>query len=438
MRILFLSVHVALFFYFVRRRFDLFSITFFASTVYFLPAYAGFVAYDYRTSERYAISVELYLFYIVYFILLFAFALLSQLTANDSRVSPIDAHDITGDSRLSSLVFLLRIATPICLGIAAVSTPGGLLQQEKRDLLDSLSVSYGVFQNLCFYYVVASGAMRSRRDFACASAYCVFDLIVGFRSVAAFSLFSLLTVLALMGRARRLVINAGIPLFIAFAFFIGSTYKAALFYFLVGGVQRVVEYFTDLDALVESMIFNEAFSQQHIFNKVLEVDFGVPVDYVLEMGRLFFPGIANQIFGRTQSFNDFFQPYLYPEIPWGMASNVWAEQYSVGGYIWLYIFTTLLFCALFLMNRWMLRQARRGHLDKVVYSVVLVVPALLYMHRNDLLYQLVLVRNMALILLAFGLFSAACGINIRFRKAIQAASAEANLPASQHKRNCVN
>jgi hypothetical protein len=175
--------------------------------------------------------------------------------------------------------------------------------------------------------------------------------------------------------------------------------------FLLDGVPGIADYITDPDALTYSLYQNEAFSQQHIFNKVLETDFSVPPDYALNIARWFFPGIANTLFGKNLSFNDYFQPTFYPEVPWGMASNIWAEQYSAGGIIWLYIFVVLFAIGLTLINNVATRFVQTGQTDRLVLLVAMVAPTLLYMHRNDLLYELVLVRNKALLLLAVGLLS---------------------------------
>ena len=405
MQTIFIVFHLSLLIYFIFRRFDLFTLAFYTSTVYFLPGYFGYASYEVSGDlQQDPLGSGIYAFYFVYYALLFLCALLVTIPCGADELP----HDSTsqnaahGSERLSRLLTLLRLTVPVLLIAAQMLTPGGLWQEDKQDLLDSASMAYPIFQNAAFAYLVIAVMRKSRFDCMLGALYCCVDLVLSFRSVTAFAFFALMTVYLMRRRVKSIGVGWLVPLIIAAAFLFGSVYKSMVVRYVVDGVPGVEAYFQDPTALGQSFAQNEAFQQQHIFNKVMETDFAVPRGYVWNMARLFFPGLANALFGRDLSFNDYFQPALYPEVPWGMASNIWAEQYSTGGPIWLYAFLVMFFVVLFALNSLALRLIAEGNSDKFLIVVVMTVPVLLFMHRNDLLYQLVLVRNMGALLIVLG------------------------------------
>lgn len=411
MRFLFIAVHLSLLVYFVRRRFDLITVAFYASSAYFLPGYFGYVCYDARDLQLDPISLELYVFYISFYLLLFVCAVCGTPAECSARwgSQTYQQADDRPDPRLSTALVILRFIVPALLLLGEYLTVGGLWREDKQELLDSLSWAYVAFQNATYVYLVVSAVRKSKGDLALAISYCCVDLVVGFRSTAAFALFSLMTI-GLMRRPTNLLRNSLVPMVIVAAFLFGSTYKTLILRYLIDGLPAVADYLSDPASLLESLYQNEAFSQQHIFNRIVETNFQLPVDYPLNMARLFFPGAANVMFGTGMSFNDYFQPSLYPDVPWGMASNIWAEQFAVGGAVGLYAFLLAYGVGLTFANGTSIRFLLAGKDTQFIILSGMAVPALLYMHRNDLLYELVLVRNLGFLVLAIWLV-----VSIRWR-----------------------
>ncbi|HEY4210719.1 MAG TPA: hypothetical protein VGM84_04530 [Steroidobacteraceae bacterium] len=405
MQALFVLIHLGLLVYFIGRRFDLFTLAFYTSTVYFLPGYFGYASYQNAGDlQQDPLGLRIYAFYFAYYGLLFLCALLVQAprAASGPGMDSASQNAVGGSERLFHFLILLRWSVPVLLVAAQLLTPGGLWQEDKQDLLDSASMAYPMFQNGAFVYLVIAVVRKSRLDGLLGAAYCLVDLALSFRSVTAFAFFALVTIYMMQKPRRSIALSCLVPVAIVGAFLFGSVYKSMVVRFAVDGVQGVTAYLQDPAAVGDNFAQNEAFQQQHIFNKVLETDFSVPTGYAWNMARLFFPGLANTLFGRNLSFNDYFQPALYPEVPWGMASNIWAEQYGAGGIVWLYLFVILFFLMLLAINKFALKLLAEGKSDKFLFVVVMIVPVLIFMHRNDLLYQLVLVRDMAGLLVIFG------------------------------------
>ena len=408
MQAAFILTHLTLMVYFIRRRFDLITAAFYTSSVYFLPAYFGYACYDTRDLQLDPLGTQIYFFYICYYVLLWLCSLFIEepwLAGSGEQRLRYSQNMERSSEALARALAVFRWVVPILLPLAQILTPGGLWREDKQDLLDNASLAYPLFENAAYFYLVLAIIRGSKLDRFLSVIFCCVDLVIGFRATAAFSFLTVLAAMVMRRPKKSLLVNFMVPCIIIGAFLFGSVYKSVIVRYVADGPSAITDYLTDPKALEDSLFQNEAFSQQHIFNKVIQTEFSVPPDYTINLARLFFPGVANAIFGKSLSFNDYFQPALYPEVPWGMASNIWAEQYSIGGPFWLYGFLLLFVAVLIFANRLALRLLAAGKIDKFLIVIGIAVPVLLYMHRNDLLYELVLVRNMGILLVTAAFLS---------------------------------
>lgn len=239
-----------------------------------------------------------------------------------------------------------------------------------------------------------------RSGIALAFALCAFDLAMGFRGATAFVLLVGITWLGYKwrGTPRGRTYRLALP-FLFILLYLGSAtisgISAAIRRSALGmdsGDLGTVEW------LGSQVQYTEAFSQQAIFDRAINADIVLPWSYFMDLFRVFVPKV-HEFFGSPNDFNAVFQPLLFPEIPWGMASNIWAEQFCIGGEIWLTAFTLFVFATIGTANRYILSSLAKGHYAGAALLTIFAVPAISYMHRNGLVYQSKLVRDSALIAL---------------------------------------
>jgi hypothetical protein len=241
--------------------------------------------------------------------------------------------------------------------------------------------------------VVISFAQKKWPIFSACLFLLLFDVYTGFRSTLAMSLIAIFTIWLSSKGSQRLTISswkAGvIGLFCALFLFV---YKFMYRLVKKGEWLLALSQLLNSDFYLQSIAKSEPFTTQAILNEIIRAD--------LKVGLTHFKGVAYQfIFFSKElgadltSFNQLFQPKLFPGVAGGMASNIWAEMWSSGGWPLLFIFILFFVITLAVGSKCLL-------LDDPVLKGGL---ALLfsywafYIHRNDLLFQVNLEKRVLFI-----------------------------------------
>ena len=381
--------------YYLNRRFDLFSLTFLTSSIYFLPALFGFTHDGFPPLRKNPILFDVYLFYFYYFIVLFAFSWVSSQTKKRSLTPVASINPVLQNDRdlivLNDIAFILRWLTPVLLLTSAAIMGEHLIASDKKVLLENFTVFYALYQSIALIYIFSSFVCNRKVDFFFGLVYVVIDMIIGFRAVAAFSLISIGAYSLFTKPSRRKTILFALLIF--FAYVIGSIYKILVMSYRLGGPTAELVGLLNVDGLLDALVFTESFTTQEVFKEIIINNFSLPLDYPLEIFRLFLPGVNNFIMGKGLGFNDYYQAVLYPYIPWGMGSNIWAEEYAMWGWYGPAGLVAILFIFLYFINSKSQRWAISGQILKLSLTIILIGPAYFYMHRNDFLYQLGITRN---------------------------------------------
>lgn len=133
----------------------------------------------------------------------------------------------------------------------------------------------------------------------------------------------------------------------------------------------------------------EPFLTQAILEKVVEENYRVPPDHLLNVFAVAVP-FYTEFFPAPLSFNDRFQPDLFPDVrQYGLASNIWAEAWAVGGMPAVVAYV-LIWVVVLWLGSWCLRS-KNDHL--IVLGAICGAYAAFYVHRNDLLYEAILERR---------------------------------------------
>jgi hypothetical protein len=130
------------------------------------------------------------------------------------------------------------------------------------------------------------------------------------------------------------------------------------------------------------------------------------------------PGLAKllRLDPFPETFYDEYKPILYPDITFGTGGNIWAEMYCRFGYVGVATFGILLILTLIGMFR-LLLQCPSIAIAPIAFGGAVVA---FYIHRNDLNYTLVMLRQTAIV---FAIAYALVAVSVRLRRSRKEAAA---------------
>jgi hypothetical protein len=392
MRILYIVVACAGIAYFLlkKRRFDFLTIGWFSALMYFLPALYGKTMLPYGSGDSIpaAIVPETYAVMIAVLVGILGGAFLYDQV-------PHRTHRHLGLSGTASAGnWALFLAVAGCVLSVATTGLGTLLNADKNLVLQNVNRwlifwEFGGAYASVFFFI-----RRQWFRFSLAAAVILFDVFIGFRLAFAFAFIACFTLWAERQGRQRFGVRNLKPIamacsLIAFLFL----YKAVYIPIKVGAWDIVANQLTSPAAYNETITNSEPFVTQTILNQVVISDFHVPFDHfrsVFYQFMFFAPSFG----AKLVSFNDYFQPQLFPEIvDMGMANNIWAEMWSTGGWPLLLLFIGLDVVLLGYVSA-LLR------IDNPELRAAIAVPAVawaFYLHRNDLFVESNILKRLFLV-----------------------------------------
>ncbi len=378
------------FFLVAKRQFDFFTIGFFSTCIYFLPGFFGFALYARAGNPNsWPLSKLLDGTYVVMIVVLiailigaFSFDLFSGKTVINLRLKG------------SKYVVHLTVGFAILGCLATVLESGHeLLSINKNQMMIGISRWH-------ILWVVSSslGAIISFLEkkwiFLCiCAALLLLDMFIGFRSSVALTIISLAVIcFSMKGKSRIVLKHKGMILLSILIVLILFVYKRIYLFVKIGAWDIVSERLMNFDTYIQSVIYSEPFITQVILNEVVKTNFKVTGEHFIGLFNnliLFSPSLGL----KTESFNSQFQPILFPYRDAGMASNIWAEMWSAGGWWLLSTFIIVYVFGLF-VGSYFLRvndPAFKGGVALCFSCWAF------YIHRNELVYQITLEKRIFLI-----------------------------------------
>jgi hypothetical protein len=367
-----------------KRRFDGYSLAFVSACVYFMPGFAGFSMYPSPSGlsptplvpQTYGVFAA-----VLTSVLIGGLAadLLPTLRIR-SRVS----------IPLGGFVPLVALAIGLLGLIGSLgSTGAALLSTDKAIILDQLTRWHILWAAGAAIGAVTAYAEGRPLVFGACLALLAADVFVGFRSTAAITVIAVFTLwLSDRGSSRLLLKNIhvlALGALIAGGFFV---YKWLYIAIKVGNWDLVRSRLADVQFYQAVLATAEPFVTQAVLNEVVKNGWEMDPGH---FGALVYKFIVfSQELGAEQtSFNSLAQPELFPFARGGVASNIWAEMWSSGGWPLLIIFLIVFLAVLGFLGRGITvtQPAMRG-----IMSLLLAYWAF-YIHRNDLSYTIDLWRR---------------------------------------------
>jgi hypothetical protein len=411
-----------------RKAVDPIAAAFGASILYFAPAFFGHIKFSkgYTEGGKYLGEYASTIHPAAYGCMIIVLMAVVSAAAIFDRIPVRHIRRLPGDRFTPSILALIIVVASI-MSIRTVSTY--YLCADKSITLTQIDSWYYWAAYALPLCLVSAVVLRQW----VIAALCVLllgaDIFVGFRVNAAVCLVSLLILIGWMlfhGKRSALmfigiVAIGGMSLFVVktLAYNIKSIYAVTCIFddapheiVIVGrsdsraAVKQFARAFTLGSTYTDSILNSEPFVIQAILNETIAQQFRTPADYLGKQVLSAIPGGAT-IFGLSLGdvplFSDLFKHKLFGDIPFGMASNPWAQAYAAGGYMLIAIFAAIYAGSVGALGY--VFKASKGSLRAL--TLVISVWIAFYFHRNDVMTELGILKQTVYIAIAAVVLSTA-------------------------------
>lgn len=392
MQILFilLTVIVALYFLLKKRQIDLFTIAFFSALIYFTPGLLGFVKYP----GGFKVPIDDKAILVFIFVLLGIWLSAFINDYNNKRKIVGKQNIVVEIEGMNYLSFSLMLVS-LFLSVFIIITLNSQLLQPKSILLPQLGPEYIILHYSAGMALILSFLEGKRKILIVSLMILCFTFLIGSRSHLSLAVIGIIVLyFKRKGRTSLLVNNYGkITLIALFGYIV---FMGKIIY---GGVKQhgiltALSRLFDKNYIIHAFNKIEPFGVQSILNEVILNDFFIGIENLRNI--LYEVTVLPSLFGvEVKSFNDIFQPALFPNANYGMAYNIWAEAISTGGYLFLALIITLFLLGINFFN-------------KLCNSNIPLVKAFgaycgtywsFYIHRSSIAVELTYIRNVSIVLL---------------------------------------
>ncbi len=378
------------YFLFKNRPLDFFTIAFFSSVIYFFPAFFGLVSVPGFTGVTREIEPLAYLPYILVPLLLLVFAFVHDHIPRH--------HDHSEHSRMLSpaVMSVLSERQPfmttaeLVLYTAAFIATVGFLFLGWSEIVTPGKPIYGREHAIYATIVpIAFACSVMMRRYGLATLFLValaVDVIAGNREAIVFAVGAAILIRYLSGRPVRLseswkALLSGLLLLSALI-----VYKEINAAFMSGNYDLVSSRLTSPDWYRMILMRFEPFTTQAILTDSVRTDLIYDGPYFYNLIHSVVPMAQNFGFNVEDNIGQFYDHVLYPFADFGVAGNIWAEGYMIGGWPLMTAYIVL-----YALSPWWINAL--FHRASLAFRPIIAVSAiafLFFIHRTGLEYNLTL------------------------------------------------
>ena len=376
-----------------KRRFDIHSVALAGALVYFSPGFFGWVGNENRAAGVPVQPIH-ELTYVVWITVLLALVWSAAVFDKEVR---------SGKLRVPRLLWTTRALSPFnqwaplalsLLGalVTFSESAGALSSRLKVDVMESV----GRWHILWYAGAVVGGVYAAKRKsqfgLLIAALLAGAHAVVGFRLAIGTGLAAILAVFLSEKTDRSVLLERKAYVLIAVVGLAALFLWKPIYPFLkTGDIEGLQALFDSTDALLQPFWRSEPFGTQAVLNEVLIQNFGSSGEQFLGVvEKLRF--IPTEAFPHYSSFNEQFQPALFPWAKGGLAGNPWAEAYALFGLAGVGLFLAVYVYIVRVLSRWLLF----GSPPIQVLAAILGVFWAVYFHRNQVVVEI----NLAVRLIA--------------------------------------
>lgn len=389
MKIIFMLISLAfLYYYFIfRKKLDIFTIAFLCCEFYFMPGFFGFTTrvFDDKSREYIQCSDTLYGIFILIIMFLFIFTIFNDF---NNKENIFINRDKTNYKKMD-----ITLVANVCTSILTVITilfviieGKNVFGKSKLEYINDIGLIYQIFRYLI--PIVFAFAIIDKNKFAyivSGIGICI-DLYMSNRTVLLTCIMTFIIIFIYNNKKD----------------YIYKKYKKVLILvpiicisFLV--FERIIEPIqkkdwvelnkrvSSVETYIDSIIVSEPFITQTILEEVIQKDYRMEENTIMN------------IFDKNKkTFNDHFQPDLFPKITrYKMAENIWAEIYSNYRLVGIFIMAFIYSFIIYMLNKFILTFER----IYLPYLYIVSTNWIFFIHRGSVGNQLIRQKN---IILVFG------------------------------------
>lgn len=368
------------YFLFAKRRFDFFSVGYFAALLYFSPGFFGFVPYltpEPMLWRLVEILPETYGIMIAVYVAILIGAIIYDIFCRQPE-SPISA----GGTPMATEVLLWVACGALFLTFLTVGPM--LFSPDKVELARNLNRWFIIWVYAASLAACLAITHRQKALLWIAMVFLLFDVFIGFRDVFTVTVVALFVLYFLDKGKQRLAVNhwkailAG-TLMVVFVL----VYKPFFTAVKIFDADQIETMLQNPVTYAAAFMNSEPFVQQAILNEVVRIHFKTDVRH-FELAFSNFVLFAQSFGENATSFHDQYVYNVFPELlfaDWGPASNIWAEMWSTGGWSLLLAFI-LFFVGVLYFGSYALRRWRNPSLQAII--ALLLSFWAFFIHRNEL------------------------------------------------------
>jgi hypothetical protein len=381
------------------RIFDLLAVAFAGAAFYFSPLLVGHVP-DWNGPDPFANSIPLSSGTSAVGIGFAGAVLLAAIIFD--RFPHLSAPKVAQRQSLANWYLLLALA-----GLIGAARSGSILDLNKAFVLTQVGYWFVLFETAASLAFIDAFFCRRYFQLAGATLFLVVDIAIGFR-MTTIIVFIAVVFLSLGSRGKirlwqRLpllaVVTVGMFLFMLTV----NSARQALLPRLGVGYMELAELPAAapnqasevgpgiLVRLPRILAQSEPFVTQAILSEITRHHFACSSSRLANVA--FVIPFAGALVGVPATFESEFKPALFPNYRFGMAGNVWAEAFCEFGYLGIAVEAALLVSALVGIQL-LLPNAHPLMAPLLILSGVFLA---FYVHRNDLLFELLLIRRAAMV-----------------------------------------
>lgn len=323
-----------IYFIFIKTKIDYFSLAFFSSAIYFIPGIFGYTGYIVSGIQyRNLINEKTYLIMIVVLLSIFVFSIFYDLVKNEDEREIY----IIGQENVVKVFFLLAT---LGLLVMFLTTGKELFNPSKSVLSENLNRFHILFYISSLVGLPVAYYNNKKKYTLLFLLYLLFNVYIGFRSPFVIGIISVLVVSLSKEKTSlyKTITFKKLVLISLFGLFVFS-YK--LIYKLIkqGKYNEALQLVIDPKFYIKAITHSEPFVTQHVLNTITEKNFNAGAEFLYSLIYQVIP-FSNHLVDEHPSFSSYFKQENFSFLNYGLASNIWGEMWSIGG--WLLLFSFLL------------------------------------------------------------------------------------------------
>ncbi len=208
----------------------------------------------------------------------------------------------------------------------------------------------------------------------------IFETYIGNREALVFSAISVLVVMLWVKGNIRLIVYYKYIIFGILSIFVAIMYKNVSAAIISGDWQLAIDRLGSIEYYIETISKSEPFITQSILNYAIVLDWTYDGPFFKPIFASLIP-FGDIVVGEVVTISRYINDFLFEDVGYGVASNVWAESYIYGGWFQLIIYA-IIYSMIPAMLNFFMNRARYYH-QCVLISIIGTI-SLFYMHRSGL------------------------------------------------------